>query len=353
VGLHPDGSGNCSAIACSVALGLGSEQAPLGERSRLVEAHRVDASQPFDGGQFLHQHLAPAETDYPNRECDGGEKDEPLGDHRHKAGDAEPDGFLDVRPSPILVVGPAGEGGELAPDEEQGCGYQNPCDAPQDPVDAGTQFRADQSELAGLFGKPGGISIRTHPPGLVDAGPGRHETPGQHFVAAFLHDGVRFTGEERLIDLEALRSNHDAVDNDLVAGLEGEQVVEDHHVDRHFAFPAVADHAGPGCAQQREVVEGFLGPEFLDDPDGGVSDQDESEHRILDRSDDQDDHQHCPEQDVEEGDDVGLDDLADCSGRAGRDLVDGTRHDARGHVCIAEACEGRPPGPGFCGSRHH
>ena len=66
---------------------LGDVHAALGEGAGLVEADHVDAGQALDGGQLLHQALLAAEPDDTDREGDGGEQDEALGDHRDDAAD--------------------------------------------------------------------------------------------------------------------------------------------------------------------------------------------------------------------------------------------------------------------------
>ena len=49
---------------------LGHLQVELGDRARLVGAHHVDPGQALDGGQFLHQHPAPAQAQHAGGEGD-------------------------------------------------------------------------------------------------------------------------------------------------------------------------------------------------------------------------------------------------------------------------------------------
>ncbi len=60
-----------------------------------------------------------------------------------------------------------------------------------------------------------------------------------------LVDRVGFAGQERLVDLEAVRRGNLAVGRHLVAGTHADQIVEDDLGQRHFVVRAVA-HDGDG-----------------------------------------------------------------------------------------------------------
>ena len=78
---------------------------------------------------------------------------------------------------------------------------------------------------------------------------------------------------------------------------------------------------GPGRGQDAETVEGLLGPDLLDDPDEGVGHQDPAEEGVLDGPDDQDHDQQPAQQQVEPGDEVGPEDLAEGPGVGGGQVV--------------------------------
>ena len=92
------GRGSAAAIAASAPRGaglvavasrthFGKPHAVLGERAGLVGAHHVDAGEPLDGGQLLHQALRCAEPDHADREGDRRQQHQPLRHHRDQRGD--------------------------------------------------------------------------------------------------------------------------------------------------------------------------------------------------------------------------------------------------------------------------
>ena len=89
----------------------------------------------------------------------------------------------------------------------------------------------------------------------------------------------------------------------LVARAQADEVVEHDLLDRDLDGLAVAYHHRARRAEHREPVEGALGAVLLTIPMRRC-DQHQSEERILDRSDDQDDDEHRPEDGVEAGEDV-------------------------------------------------
>ena len=77
---------------------------------------------------------------------------------------------------------------------------------------------------------------------------------------------------------------------------------------------AVPHDGDVGRGQQRELVEGPLGPPLLVDADAGVGHEHDAEQGVLDRPDGQDDDQQRAEDGVEAGEDVGPDDLPQRTG---------------------------------------
>jgi hypothetical protein len=57
--------------------------------------------------------------------------------------------------------------------------------------------------------------------GLEAAGAGHHEAARQHLVRGALVDRLRFTGEERFVDLQTVRLDDLTVDDGLVAAVKG------------------------------------------------------------------------------------------------------------------------------------
>jgi hypothetical protein len=85
---------------------------------------------------------------------------------------------------------------------------------------------------------------------------------------------------------------------------------------------AIAENPDPRCGEHAQPFEGALGAQLLHDADRRVRHEHDAEQRVLERTDDRDDHQHRPEQRVEPGEHVGPDDPADRSGRHRGDVVD-------------------------------
>jgi hypothetical protein len=93
-------------------------------------------------------------------------------------------------------------------------------------------------------------------------------------------------------------------------------------------------------ATPREHGQAFqrsLRPHLLHDPDRRVRDQDESEQRILEGTDDDDDREHRAEESVESREDVRPDDLAVRPRTRGRQPVDLAARDAFRNLGCAQA----------------
>lgn len=60
---------------------------PFGQRAGLVEAHHIHTSEHLNGRKFLHQTVSAGERDRRKTESNRGDKNEPLGDDGHQAGD--------------------------------------------------------------------------------------------------------------------------------------------------------------------------------------------------------------------------------------------------------------------------
>ena len=97
--------------------------------------------------------------------------------------------------------------------------------------------------------------------------PATTKLPDSTSVADLLVDGIGLAGEQRLVDLEALGLDDLAVDDDLVARTEFDDVVEDDLVGRQRRHRSVAADHRLGLADDGQLVERALGAHLLDDPD--------------------------------------------------------------------------------------
>ncbi|GAA3096907.1 hypothetical protein GCM10020254_47760 [Streptomyces goshikiensis] len=207
----------------------------------------------------------------------------------------------------------------------------------------------DEREPGGLLGQLGGVGLAADLGGGEGAAAGDDEGAGHDGVAGLLQDGVGLAGEQGLVDLQAVGLADGAVDDDLVAGAEFDDVVEDDLGGGDLGGRAVAADAGFGLADDGEAVQGLLGAQLLDDADAGVGDDHVAEEAVLDRRDDEHDHPQDADDGVEPGEDVGADDVGGRAAAADGDVVDVAAGDALGDLGSAQPAgpeprRGRPDG---------
>ena len=300
------GSGSSSAIAAERGLDLrhvgtvqrldrGERQAALGDRPGLVGAQHVDAGQHLDRRQLLHEAALLAQPDHADGEGHAGEQHESLGDHPDEAGDGGDDRVL-----PALVAAQ-----ELARGEQQADRDDRVADDGDDPVDVVAQRRVDQREALGLLGQLRRVVVGAdlgdpHVPGAGDDG-----AAGQHLVAGGLDDGVGLAGEQRLVDLQAVLVEHLTVGDDLLAGAQLDDVVEDEVADGQLLHLAVAHHVDDRCVDHAQGVEHLLGAQLLDDADDAVGDDHPAEQGVLRRAGEDHERGEDRHDQVDGGEDVG------------------------------------------------
>ena len=116
------------------------------------------------------------------------------------------------------------------------------------------------------------------------------------------------------IDSSRVRPREDddhAVGDELVAGLDPDQVAGDDLVGAQLDQLAVADGLRPRRDQQRELVERLLGLQLLADPDRRVDHRDEAEEGVGEQAERQHEDEEDAEDRVEEREDVAGDDARD------------------------------------------
>ena len=283
----------------------------LGQRAGLVGAHDVDAGQALDGGQLVDQTLPSAKPNDADGERDRRHQHQALGHHRNQRADHAQHRFP-----------PARVGGEqLCVDDQQPGGNQQVGDELQDLVDPGAQFGFHQGELAGFLGQLGSVGLSADLGRAVRAAAGHHETARHHLVARVLGDRVGLTGEQRLVDFEVGLLDDVTVDDDLVARPELDDVVEHHLAGQSRLGPGLPAHQRFRQSDDRELVQGLLRAQLLDDADRAVGDDQQPEGTVDHRPGRQHDDQQHAEDRVDPGEDVGTHDVGDAARRAGRDVV--------------------------------
>ena len=306
---------------------LGQAHPRLGEGPGLVRADDVDACQALDGRQLLDEALALPEPDDPDREGNRRHEHEAFGDHRDQRGDHARQALAPRLP----------EAEQLGPDRQQADRDEQPRDDEEDPVDPVAQLGPDEGELGGLLDDPRGIRLAADLRRAVGAGTGDDETAREHLIAGPLDDRVGLASEQRLVDLQAGRFEHVAIDDELVAGAELDDVVGDDVGASDRAAHPVAPDGRAGLADDREVVQGALGAQLLDDPDRAVGDDEQPEGGVDEFAGREDDDQQDAEDGVDPGEDVGPDDLASRASAAGGHVIRApVAHPIR-HFCAGQA----------------
>jgi hypothetical protein len=129
-------------------------------------------------------------------------------------------------------------------------------------------------------------------------------------AAGFCH-GIGFSRQKGFVDLKTGRVRDRAIDNDAITGAEQDLVAEHDLPGMQLRGSAVAQHTDGFLADKGQPVECPLGPEFLDDADAGVGDDDEAEQGVLRLAEDQDDGAKGADDRVEQREDVAAYDLGD------------------------------------------
>ena len=268
----------------------------------------------------MEQHLLLGKPDGTYRQGHAGQQIKPLRDHadhrRNHGSDTVPEG---------LVV------------KEKALGKQDASDGDQRNTHEFHQLvqGADHLRLLSLLdgfrlqGQLGDIGIRAH---LLQPGPafsGHHKASRHQMISGLLHDLVRFTGEQRLIDPH-LAEYHLSVRADLVACLEDHNVIQHQifRIDRcDLPFP---HHQGMRGVQHIQLLQHMLGPDLLDDTNKRIDDDHRHESQVPEGAHQAQQHcQHGKDQ-VEVGKYIFMDDLFHRLGRRiHRDIGPPGRHTLR------------------------
>jgi len=231
------------------------------EGARLVEAQHAHPAHRFDGVGALDERLLAGEADDGQGIRHGHHDHQALGDERDE--DRRRARGLDRGQAPELAI-QADQDRHGRDDHEQG-------HAPQDAVHVLLERGALGAERPGargqLVGEAGRADAGRHVARLaIDA-----EAAREHLRALRLGDAVRLPREQRLVRLEgALR--HLAVEQQLVAAADHEQVAQDHLEGVDGALDAIPDDARGRSREHRQPVEAALGADLLEQADHHVDD---------------------------------------------------------------------------------
>src|SRR5829696_10501291 len=279
-------------------------QGAVGERPGLVDADRVHGGKRLRRRHLLDERVLAREADRGDRERDAHQQHESLRDQ----GD-EPRGGLLRRLTEGRVV-------EREDDEEDHRDRrEREARRLEHRVHLDLKRRRRMAELPRLARDLLRVAVLAHRVELVVAGARDRERAGEHPVGRALADPVRLAGQERLVDRESARVDKRAVGDELVAGLDADDVAGDDLVRRQLDDAAVADDPGARRDQEREPVQGLLGLQLLANPDRGVDDGDQPEKSIRPEAEREDQDEEDADDRVEQRQDVGGDDARDRAAR--------------------------------------
>src|SRR5215204_721136 len=205
-----------------------------GQGARLVEAERIDVAQRLDGVRLLYERALARDPHGPEGVGDHYRQQESL---RHKADNHhQPLDKLDKRVTPGDRVDCQHHYQECRHQERQ----------PYYPVDLTLQRRQDVTLGAGtggdLIGEAGRAYVLRLEAGTASNAEASREDP----ITGPLTDQVRLAGQLRFIHLHGPIAHHRAIDDDLVARTDHQQIAED---DRARVDVLLAPTPGaPACA---------------------------------------------------------------------------------------------------------
>lgn len=154
----------------------------------------------------------------------------------------------------------------------------------------------------------------------IASGPIHHEGPRAHRVAGPPRHGVRFTGQDGLVERQRIRLHERAVGRHLIARSEQRQIARHHLSDRDRSGPLIAQHRRAGRHERGETIERTLGAHLLGDADRRVGDEDPQEHRVAPVAERQRRDARDEQDEIEDREDVGDDDAAVRTARGRRPL---------------------------------
>ncbi len=256
----------------------------LRQRARLVRADGRDRAQRLDGGHLPRDRVALGHLLHAERERDGDQRGEALGD----GGDGEPDGGRDQL-APVHAVDEVAEAqhadgedadqpGQLRAEpvqlaRERGVELVLLRDERGDPADLGARARRDDHALRGPGGDDG--AGEQHRGAVADpgvGGDGVHRLLRRHGLA----------GEGGLVGLEGRRGQQPEVGRDAVARAQPHDVARDEGAGVDDAPGPVAQRLGLVGLHGLEPREGGRRAALLDEADQRGRHDDDGDHREVD-----------------------------------------------------------------------
>ncbi len=309
-----------------------------GQRAGLVQAERVHVAQRLHRVRLLDERTHPRDPHCRQRVGDGDRHEEAIGNEP-----GEDRGLTDdLRYGDRL-------GGALE-DQQHLQVHDDREHDPDDKVDFLLDRGEDPAEAAGVGNDLVRVARLADGGHLVPARARHAEGARRDPVSGRLVDGVRLARQLRLVDLD-LAPDELAVEDDLVAQAQVDEVAEDEVLGLHDALNAAPSHRRRRLREDRDAVQRPLGADLLVDRDGDVRADHADGHGCVEGPADDDQRDRQEEQDVvHERERVLHDDREVGAGRRRRCLVPLTAFAAGGDLGLVET---RPRvDVGVAGRRH-
>ena len=275
-------------------------QGAVGERSRLVYADRVHGGERLGCSDLLHEGVHPRQADGRDGKGDAHQQHQALRDQRHEAGGRGLSRLVERHVA------------DRERDQQEHCErHHHDRGRAQHAVDLDLKWRGWMAERPGFARHLLRVAVAANGIHLVVARAREAEGAREQPIAIALADSLGLTGEDRLVQHQATRGDDHAVGDELVAGLDPDQIAGDDLLGAQLDRLAVAHGHRPRRDQECELVERLLGLQLLANPDRRVDHRDEPEQGIGEQSQRQHEDEEGAQDGIEEGEDVAGDDARD------------------------------------------
>ena len=151
----------------------------------------------------------------------------------------------------------------------------------QHPVDRHLNFRDRAREGARLLGQALRVDTLAHRRSDHPSRTRNDTRTRQQSIALLLLHRTRFTGQQRLVDLEPCRREHGSIHAHLVAERQIDDIIEDNVPSGHHRERTVAQNRRLRSIDDSEGIEGALRTQLGDDTDHGIDDHDAAENAVA------------------------------------------------------------------------
>ena len=170
---------------------------------------------------------------------------------------------------------------QLRPDQQQAQRHHDEGHDAKNRVDATAQVGQVAFVDFRLCGQPRRIAVLTDRIHVYQRHAGNRRRPRVDGFAFLFAHGPGFTGKHGLVKFQPPGMQDCRISRHLLPRPDPHQISEHNLRRRNLDIVAVAAHQHRRSHQNRQTVERDLRPQFSDDADGGVDDDDQPEHRVF------------------------------------------------------------------------